>query len=116
MKKVLITSSLIGFKYEQNNIFTIFILLYLQEKVGCRFLTGICGDLRRRLPHYWSDYKDGEDADYILLVSPIIWASWRENLSLRGFANNKGADQPALPGSLTSAFITYWTVLYLDLQ
>ena len=32
------------------------------------------------------------------------WASSRENLS-RGFANNTGADQPAHPRSLISAFV-----------
>ena len=31
------------------------------------------------------------------------WASTQENLS-SGFANNKGADQPAYPFSLVSAF------------
>ena len=39
-----------------------------------------------------------------------IWASLRENLSLGGgggggFANNTGADQPAHPCSLISAFV-----------
>ena len=34
----------------------------------------------------------------------IIWASTQENLSL-GFANNMGADQPAHPRSLFSAFV-----------
>ncbi|XP_076446282.1 solute carrier family 4 member 11-like [Babylonia areolata] len=29
------------------------------EKISCTFLKGVIGDLRRRLPHYWSDYKDG---------------------------------------------------------
>ena len=33
-----------------------------------------------------------------------IWASTRENLSL-GFAHNKGADLPAHPRSLISAFV-----------
>ena len=33
-----------------------------------------------------------------------IWASSRENLS-SGFANNTGADQPAHPRSLISAFV-----------
>ena len=37
-------------------------------------------------------------------VCPEIWASWRENLSW-GFANNKGADQPAHLGSLISTFV-----------
>ena len=34
----------------------------------------------------------------------VIWASPRENLS-SGFANNTGADQPAHPCSLISAFV-----------
>ena len=34
----------------------------------------------------------------------MIWASTRENLS-SGFANNMGADQPALPHRLNSAFV-----------
>ena len=34
----------------------------------------------------------------------IIWASAQENLS-PGFANNKGADKPAHPHSLNSAFV-----------
>ena len=35
----------------------------------------------------------------------INWATTRENLSLQGFANNKGADQPAHPHSLISALV-----------
>ena len=34
----------------------------------------------------------------------VIWASTRESLS-SGFANNKGADQPAHPRSMISAFV-----------
>ncbi|XP_053399229.1 solute carrier family 4 member 11-like isoform X2 [Mercenaria mercenaria] len=30
-----------------------------KEKKCCRFMTGVVGDLKRRIPHYWSDYKDG---------------------------------------------------------
>ena len=47
----------------------------------------------------------------------IIWGSAeqgilsngprREKTCLRGFANNKGADQPAHPCSLISAFVIY---------
>ncbi|GFO18295.1 sodium bicarbonate transporter-like protein 11 [Plakobranchus ocellatus] len=29
------------------------------QKVRCGFLRGVAGDLRRRLPHYLADYKDG---------------------------------------------------------
>ena len=36
---------------------------------------------------------------YLSHMLQIIWATVRENLSL-GFANNKGADQPAHPCSL----------------
>ena len=35
----------------------------------------------------------------------ILWAFMRETLTLL-HANNKGADQPAHPGSLISAFVT----------
>ena len=35
-----------------------------------------------------------------------IWASTQENLSF-GFANNKGADQPAHPRSLISTFVIH---------
>ena len=38
------------------------------------------------------------------VVIVIIWASTRENLS-SGFANSKGADQPAHPRRLISAFV-----------
>ena len=31
----------------------------------------------------------------------------RKKTSLRGFANNKGADQPAHPGNLISAFVIH---------
>ena len=41
-------------------------------------------------------------ANYVKTM--IIWASTRENL-LRGVANNTGADQPAHPRSLISAFV-----------
>ena len=48
------------------------------------------------------------DINYILgaymYLGKIIWASMQENLS-SGFANNKGADQPAHPNSLISTFI-----------
>ena len=40
-------------------------------------------------------------------------ASTQENLS-SGFANNKGADQPAHPRSLISAYVVYWKVSYLN--
>ena len=36
----------------------------------------------------------------------FIWALTRENLSL-GFANNKGADQPAHPYNLIKAFVIH---------
>ena len=39
-----------------------------------------------------------------LIKLSIKWASTRENC-LRGFANNTGADQPAHPRSLISAFV-----------
>ena len=34
--------------------------MWLQNRVQCGFMKGLIGDLRRRLPHYISDYKDGE--------------------------------------------------------
>ena len=48
----------------------------------------------------------------------IILTYWprREKTCLRGFANNKDADQPAHPRSLVSAFaFAYWKVSYLNL-
>ena len=39
--------------------------------------------------------------------SLIIWATSWENLFLP-YANNKGADQPAHPRSLISAFVVHW--------
>lgn len=30
-----------------------------KKKKCCRFMNGVIEDLKRRLPHYWSDYKDG---------------------------------------------------------
>ena len=39
-----------------------------------------------------------------LTLIKMKWASTRENLS-SGFANNKGADQPAHPRSLISVFV-----------
>ncbi|CAL1536864.1 unnamed protein product [Lymnaea stagnalis] len=30
-----------------------------EVNVKCGFMKGILSDLRRRIPHYWSDYKDG---------------------------------------------------------
>ena len=36
-----------------------------------------------------------------------IWAVTRENLCLRWFANNKGADQPAHPRNLISSFVIH---------
>ena len=38
-------------------------------------------------------------------VIAIIIGPRREKTCLRGFANNKGADQPAHPRSLISAFV-----------
>ena len=36
---------------------------------------------------------------------PVIFGPRREKTCLRGFANNTGADQPAHPRSLISAFV-----------
>ena len=39
-----------------------------------------------------------------------------EKTCLRGFANNTGADRPAHPCSLISAFVVrFWKVLYVNL-
>ena len=35
----------------------------------------------------------------------MIWTSTSEKTCLRGFANNKGADQPAHPRSLISVYV-----------
>ena len=44
-----------------------------------------------------------------------MWALTRENMSL-GFANNKGADQPAHPRRLISTFvIRFLEVTFLNL-
>ena len=40
-----------------------------------------------------------------MLARRFIYGSWRENITLRGFANNKGADKPAHPRSLISAYV-----------
>ena len=40
------------------------------------------------------------------MLTPIVWALMRENLS-SGFANNKDADQPAHPHSLISDFFIH---------
>ena len=41
---------------------------------------------------------------FLLRIKKINWASLRENMS-SGVVNNKGADQPAHPHSLISAFV-----------
>ena len=45
-----------------------------------------------------------ERYECFMIIITINWASMRENLSL-GFANNKGADQPARSRSLISTFV-----------
>ena len=45
------------------------------------------------------------------LLSTLIWASTRENLPA-GFANNKGADQPAHRRRLVSAFVIRFFEMY----
>ena len=39
------------------------------------------------------------------VCSPFVFGPLREKSVVGGFANNKGADQPAHPRSLTSAFV-----------
>ena len=38
---------------------------------------------------------------------PVSYGPWAEETCLCGFVNNKGADQPALPHSLNSAFVIH---------
>ena len=46
----------------------------------------------------------------------LTYGPRQEKTCLRGFANNKDADQPAHPRSLVSAFaFAYWKVSYLNL-
>ena len=53
---------------------------------------------------------------HMSVCASLIWASMQENMS-SGSAYNKGADQPAHPQSLISAYvILYWKVSYLNLQ
>ena len=69
--------------------------LGLRSAVGCGF-----NQLSVQSATTWTRYS-------IFLgytISKIMWASTRENLS-SGFANNTGADQPAHPRSLISAFV-----------
>ena len=49
--------------------------------------------------------NSGKNVKLSAKLTSIIWALTRENLSSRGFANNTGADQPAHPRSLISAFV-----------
>ena len=45
--------------------------------------------------------------DLILLMLVVLIGPRREKTCLRRFANNKGADQPAHPRSLISAFVIH---------
>ena len=47
-----------------------------------------------------------QDVEISLIVLEGIWATSWENLFMQ-YANNKGADQPAHPRSLISAFIVH---------
>ena len=49
--------------------------------------------------------RDSESATVILFLHVFITGPRREKTCLRGFANNTGADQPAHPRSLISAFV-----------
>ena len=66
------------------------------------------------MPHRRGTWIDGENAKGLkrklellrrLLYSTAPYGPRREKACLRRFANNKGADQPAHPHSLSSAFI-----------
>ena len=51
-----------------------------------------------------------------MLNCRIVFGPRREKTCLRGFANNKGSDQPARPRSLISAFvIRLFENSYLDM-
>ena len=41
----------------------------------------------------------------LIIFQRLILGLDEKKIYLRGFANNKGADQPAHPGSLISAFV-----------
>ena len=57
----------------------------------------------KRMKKYMSEPAH-EYLEHIAYDTYHIWAPTRENLS-SGFANNKGADQPAHPGRLINAFV-----------
>ena len=54
--------------------------------------------------HYKGLVDEVSNLFSLLNIALIIWALMRENLS-SGIANNTGADQPAHPRSLISAFV-----------
>ena len=54
------------------------------------------------IPHCW---KSHVVAQLLFSSSTDTYGPRREKTCLRGFANNKGADQPAHPRSLISAFV-----------
>ena len=58
---------------------------------GC---TGSSESTHVKMPHFWKSH----------VPAHTIWPLTRENLS-SVFANNKGADQPAHPRRLISAFV-----------
>ena len=50
-------------------------------------------------------YLESFHKEHSTVIKQLIWALTRKKSCLRGFANNTGADQPAHPRSLISAFV-----------
>ena len=57
-------------------------------------------------PRYQGRGGGGGRSNYFQGRGPFVNGSGREKTCLRRFANSKGADQPAHPRSLISAFVT----------
>ena len=52
------------FYWDPNRCVTsVFLYLVQQRKKRCRFAGGLQDDLRRRIPHYWADFRDGVVGD-----------------------------------------------------
>ena len=69
---------------------------FLRLKGGC---TGSSESMLVKIPHCWKSHVTA----HIRFIGPR-----REKTCLRSFVNNKGADQPAHPRSLISAFIIHF--------
>ena len=51
---------------------------------------------------------EGQMQEMDAQMMPKLYGPQPEKTCLRGFANNTGADQPAHPGSLISAFVIHF--------